>query len=146
MSAAIPPTERLNTHLSEFTAESGGMQIVDAVKLEDVLPLRLKAALGDRGAAQTMSLVQQALASIAAAPRNEPTLCATCDAVLIEVEFSIIVTRPGCDNPAKGLAIGVCKSCAPDRDALDRKALEGLRKIWPKLREIQVTHSGSGRA
>ena len=47
---------------------------------------------------------------------------------------------------AVSLAFSFCDACAADPRHLMAKASEGLRRLWPDLRAIEITHPDGGSA
>jgi hypothetical protein len=53
---------------------------------------------------------------------------------------------PERDAPTNALGFGICERCGQDEKALRTKAADALKKIWPGLRPIAITHAGGGHA
>ncbi len=60
--------------------------------------------------------------------------------------YAVAVAIGSVPTPERGLALGICTWCATEPDDLLAKAREGLARIWPDLRRIEVTHPAGGSA
>jgi hypothetical protein len=121
------------------------VNIIDAVSGAELLA---NAALGDREAAALLLAVTQAAARIKQAPRRKPALCICCPRAVKRLSSATVfgVAVPATANPSGAIGFVFCDRCAGDRDTLAAKAAEGLRRIWPDLRPVAVTHPEGGRA
>jgi hypothetical protein len=129
--------------LSRILTESGGALAVMIVRPPDAPALFEAAQAGDREAARMARAVAAFVERVNGA---EPTLCATCDADLADTPFSVAVVLPSCDDPTKGVAVGVCAECASGRDAILGKAIEALRQVLPDIRHIEMQGHAAGHA
>jgi len=136
----------LQDGVQQFHAEAGGMLSLQVIQRTDLPAMILDALAGSAEAAQLLRLTNQALHNIQAAPRRKPMLCGCCPRSLRHGRYSIIIARPACDDPSQGLALAICNTCGPDRDAIDAKAVAALVRIWPNVRPVAVTHPDGGRA
>jgi hypothetical protein len=53
---------------------------------------------------------------------------------------------PSRDDPARGLALGVCSDCATERDEVLRKAVRVLRHVFPHIRRVEMQGHEAGHA
>ncbi len=132
--------------IQKVNDEAGGLLELQVVQRTDLPALILDALAGSAEAAQLLRLTNQALHNIQTASRRKPMLCGCCPRALRHGQYSIIIARPACDDPLQGLALAICNTCGPDRDAVDAKAVAALVRIWPNVRPVAVTHSDGGRA
>ena len=136
----------LRDGIQKINDEAGGLLELQVVQRTDLPALILDALAGSAEAAQILRQINQALHNIEAAPRRKPMLCGCCPRPLRHGQYSIIIARPACDDPSQGLALAICNTCGPDRDAIDAKAVAALVRIWPNVRPVAVTHPVGGRA
>ncbi len=135
----------LQEGVRQVHAEAGGALTLQVIQRADLPGLALDALAGSDEAAQLLRQVLDTSAAIEAAPRRRPMLCAQCPRGLRGGQYAVVVAKPACDAPSTGLALAVCYRCGPDFAAIQAAAHAGLRRIWPDLREVTITHPG-GRA
>jgi hypothetical protein len=86
---------------------------------------------------------------IKSAPRKRPVLCICCPQPVRQISRTTAfgVVSPATPRPTDALAFAFCDACGghPGGDVME-KARSGLRRIWPDLRPIAVTHEAGGRA
>ncbi len=132
--------------LRKLHVEAAGALNVAIVMPDDMLDVFLGAASGDG----TCEMLAQAFLRMAQAVMiggRKPLLCGSCDRALELGEFSLGLTiAHGHEHPTRSLAFGLCRHCAPDREAADGAAVVTLRRAWPDLRCGVVTHPDGGRA
>ena len=128
--------------------ESGGLLDVDIIDAAAGVALLTAAALGDCGAAALLQSVTQAAARIKHAPRRKPALCMCCPRAIKRITSRTVfgIATPSIATPTGAIGFVFCDHCAADAATLPAKAAEGLRRIWPDLRPVVVTHSTGGRA
>jgi hypothetical protein len=128
--------------------EAAGLLNVDIVDALAGAGLMSDALRGDSEAAALILAVTQAAARIKQAPRQKPALCICCPRAVRRVCAGTVfgVATPAVANPTGAIGFVFCDRCASDRDTLAAKAAEGLRRIWPDLRPVVVTHQHGGRA
>jgi hypothetical protein len=121
------------------------ISIIDALAGAELLT---NAVLGDREAASLLLAITQAAARIKQAPRRSPSLCICCPRAVKRLSSATVfgVAVPATANPGSAIGFVFCDRCAGDRDTLAAKAAEGLRRIWPDLRPVAITHPEGGRA
>ena len=119
--------------------------IIDAVTRSELLA---SAVLGDPEATVLLQAVTQAAARIQQAPRRMPALCMCCPRPVKRVTAATVfgVAVPASLNPSGVVGFVFCERCGADRASLLTKAAEGLRRIWPDLRCVEITHPEGGRA
>ncbi len=127
-------------------AEAGGLLELLVFQSTDAPELILDALAGSAEAKQTLRHIKAVVGSVRAAPRRKPMLCAACPRALRGGVFSIVIARPACDDPTRGLGLAICPRCGPDRDTAHAAAAVALRRIWPDLRPVTITHPAGGRA
>ncbi len=121
--------------------ESGGALYIYVVQTEDVPELLGDALTGNSLAGYLLRAVAETLERVKSAPRRQPPLCASCPRRLRKgVAYSTVAVFPACDDPTKMLALAVCTTCATEPDAIKEKARQGLQRIWPDLRHVEITH------
>jgi hypothetical protein len=111
--------------IAHLVTESGGVLAVMIVRPPDLPALFEAAQAGDREATRLIGAVTTFVERVNGA---EPVPCATCDADLADTAFSTVIVLPSCDEPTKGIALGVCIECASDPDEILRKAMGMLRQ------------------
>lgn len=139
MSALQDGVQRVND-------EAGGLLELQVIQRTDLPALMLDALAGSSEAAQTLRLANDAVAGIQAAPRRRPMLCGCCPRALRGGRYAVVLARPARDDAAQPLAMAICTKCGPDFGAIQAAATVALRRIWPDLRPITITHSKAGRA
>ncbi len=130
------------------SAESGGAIHVTIVTPETGVELIALAALGNAEAAMLLRAVVGAANWIKRAPRQKPVLCMCCPRPVRLVTGATVfgVAAPAKESPVQAIGFAFCDRCGERPTELLGKAAAGLRRIWPDLREIAVTHPGGGRA
>jgi hypothetical protein len=129
------------------TREAAGAVEIAVIMQSELLGLLNEARRGNPSAEKLLNLTAQTLARIEIAPRGAPMLCACCPRpVRPGGRFNIAVAIPARDDPRGALSLAVCGRCASTPQEVSDKALEGLRRIWPDLRTLAVTHPQGGRA
>ncbi len=132
--------------LARFQSEAGGMMELVVVRPTDAVDILADAFAGDSRAVTLMRAIEQAADAIRDAPRRLPMLCAACPRPLKHGRYSFGVALPACDRPAHGLALAVCSRCATERGDIQTMATAALRRLFPDLRPVAVTHADGGRA
>jgi len=136
----------LQEGVQRVSDEAGGLLTLQVIQQHDMPALMLDAVAGSDEAVQLLRLAKETLAGIEAAPRRRPMLCGACPRALRDGRFAIIVAKPACDDPTQGIALAICPRCGPTYGAIQAAAAVALRRIWPDLRAITITHSKAGRA
>jgi hypothetical protein len=128
--------------------EAAGVLDVSIIDYLAGAVLMANAALGDHESAALLLAVRQAATRIKQAPRRKPALCICCPRAIkrLTAETVFGVATPAIANPTGAIGFVFCDKCAADRTTLTAKAAEGLRRIWPDLRPIEITHPVGGRA
>ena len=129
--------------ITEFAMESGGMLDVVVVCPPDILAL-FEAALADDPKA--VRLTHAVASLIERVEGAEAVLCGSCDANLADTAFSAVIAAPSRDDPARGIALGVCAECASEPDAILRKAVTALRHVFPGIRRVEMQGHAAGHA
>ena len=132
--------------LARFQSEAGGMMELVVVRPTDAIDVMADALAGDGRAVCVLQAIEQAADAIRDAPRRLPMLCATCPRPLRGSRYSFGVALPDSDRPTHGLALAVCTRCATERGDIQAKATAALRRVFPDLRPVTVTHPTGGRA
>jgi hypothetical protein len=135
----------LRDGIQQVNDEAGGMLTLQVIERADMPAMIADALGGSAEAAQLLRLTNQVLANIQGAPRRRPMLCGSCPRVLQGSRYAIIIARPACDDPTQGLSMAICPRCGPTHGAIQAAAAVALRRIWPNLRPVTITHPG-GRA
>jgi hypothetical protein len=120
--------------------EAAGLLDVSIVDARSGVELIADAIRGDREAAEVLQAVRQAAQRVREAPRRKPALCIYCPRAVkrITAETVFGIAIPATANPTRALGFVFCAKCAADRGALAAKAVDGLKRIWPDLRTIEV--------
>jgi hypothetical protein len=128
--------------------ESAGLLDVDIVDALAGADLLVRATRGDKEAAALFLAVTQAATRIKQAPRRKPALCICCPRSIKRLTAATVfgVAAPAIANPTGAIGFAFCDRCSADRTTLAAKAAEGLRRIWPDLRPVTVSHPTGGRA
>lgn len=126
--------------------EGGGAVELVVVRQTDALDMLGDAMAGNARAAGLLRATNDALGRIAAAPRRFPMLCAACPRPLKPGRYAIVLAVPARSDPTTAIGLAVCQHCAIGIADIRAKAAIGLRRIWPDLRPITVTHPRGGQA
>lgn len=132
--------------LAHFQSEAGGVMELVVVRPIDAAGVMLDALAGDTRAANVVKAIDRAADAIRDAPRRLPMLCASCPRPLKGGRYSFGIALPMSENPTHGLALAVCTRCATERGEIQAKATAALRRVFPDLRSVAVTHAAGGRA
>lgn len=132
--------------LARFQSEAGGVMELVVIRPIDAAGIMLDALAGDIRAASVVKAIEHAADAIRDAPRRLPMLCAACPRPLKGGRYSFGIALPASDNPTHGLALAVCTRCATERGDIQTKATAALRRVFPDLRPVTVTHAAGGRA
>ncbi len=145
--SAEPTQQELEDGLHILRAQGDGMLELEVIQPSESTVLLLGAYAGNDRAKRTLVPVMSLLKSIATAPRKAPRLCGSCPrAVRRGSRFSIVVAWPSCDDPTQALALAICDRCATDHAGVEAKATAALRRLWPNLTPIRLTHNAGSRA
>ena len=132
--------------LARLQSEAGGMMELVIVRPTDAVDIMADALAGDGRAVSLLQAMEQAAGAIRNAPRRLPMLCAACPRPLRHGRYAFGVALPARDNPTHGLTLAVCTRCATARGDIEAKATAALRRVFPDLRPVTVTHATGGRA
>ena len=146
MSAPFPSKAELGAAFQRINDQASGLLVVEAVLLEDMPGLFIEALAGNANALRVLRMVRQSVDRIERAPKNARMLCASCPRSLRQGRYIVAAAFPSCDDPAEGMAMAVCDRCASTREQAVERATFGLRRVWPDLRPIAVTHPEGGKA
>lgn len=139
--------EALKNGLEAIQAEAGGLLELVVVRPDDGLGYISKALCGDLDAARILKAIGAAGVKIDNAPKRMPVLCASCPRpIRTKSHFAFILALPKNGNPANALSLAVCARCAVDPAEIQAKAVTALRKLWPDMRQVEITHSAGGQA
>ncbi len=136
----------LSAGIEKLSAEAAGLLSVAVVQLEDLPNLVIDMMRGDPEAGILFTAVRNAISAIDNAPRRSPALCVSCPRVLRKGRFALCIAFPDKHDPAHALGLAVCRHCATDADGIKAKAVVGLKRLWPNLRPINITHKSGGHA
>jgi hypothetical protein len=127
---------------------SAGLLNVSIVDAGAWAGLLAHALMGDRGSEALLQAVVQAGARVEQAPRRLPALCLCCPRAVKRISANTVfgVAMPVIGKPTGAVGFVFCDRCASDRSALPTKAITGLRRIWPELRQVEITHPVGGQA
>jgi hypothetical protein len=131
-------------------AESGGLLrigIFDLAKIGEVLAA---ASLGNETAKMLIGALLEERQRILDAPPDRPVLCVACSRPIKKISdtetiYGLLI--PSVAQPKTALSFAFCPKCAAaDRPALFTKSEAGLRRLWPGLRSVVISHQDGGRA
>ena len=127
--------------------EAAGVLSVQVVLPAEILALVLDAMVTAAAESCRLFIVVADIADrINAASRTKkPMLCSGCDTHLPGPRFAVVVASGYRDDATRAIALCVCSGCGTERPAILRVATVSLRRIWPDVREIELS-PGSGRA
>lgn len=133
--------------MQDVHRDAAGAIEITVVQQQDMLAITTAMLEGDYRAAQLFDLAAQTLAHIKQAPARSATLCACCPRpIRSNSRFSLVMAIPARDSPRVAMTIAVCDACATGVLAVQAKAIEALRTVWPDLRAMQITHPEGSRA
>lgn len=142
-----PTQQDLEDGLHILRTQGDGMLEIEVIQPSESTALLLGAYAGNDRARRTLTPVMSLLQSIGEAPRKAPRLCGSCPrAVRRSSKFSIVIAWPSCDDPTQALALAICERCATDYAGVEAKATTALRRLWPNLTPIRLTHGTGGCA
>lgn len=103
---------------------------------------------GDPEATSLLMAVAATARRVKEAPRRDPAMCICCPRRIrrITCENTFGLAFPSVENPTTAVGFIFCSKCAAEPESLQTRATEGLRRIWPNLRAVTVTHPAGGRA
>lgn len=124
-------------HLARLQDESGGVLACRTFRPADVAWLMRDAERGDASAAKILTLLNEFLCRIHAAPSEASALCATCERELRSTRFSAVIVSP-MRRPSVGLTFGLCSHCVGgvSAAAVKKKIIAACQQIWPTVREL----------
>jgi hypothetical protein len=128
---------------AQIARESGGMMEVRIIRPVDARGMFTAAAAGDRDAAR---LSRALVALLKGANGAAGMQCSVCDVELAGTRFTAVFALPACDDPSKLIAAGLCTACTSDPEARMRRAVQGLRRLFPALRCVEMQGHSAGRA
>jgi hypothetical protein len=128
--------------------ESAGLLNVSIVDAGAWAGLLARALIGDRESEALLQAVVQAGARVEQAPRRLPALCLCCPRAVKRISANTVfgVAMPAIGNPTGAIGFVFCDRCSADRSTLPTKVIAGLRRFWPELRHVEITHHAGGRA
>jgi hypothetical protein len=146
--SSIMTNQEWRAGIEQVHAEAGGLLDVTIIDSVTGSALWAAAVLGDHEAASLLQAVAQAAARIKQAPQRMPALCMCCPRPVKRITAATVfgVAVPASPNPSGAVGFVFCDRCGDDRASLLNKAAEGLRRIWPDLRCVEITHPEGGRA
>jgi hypothetical protein len=136
--------------IKRVQAESGGLLhigIFDLAKIGEVLAA---ASLGNETAKMLIGALLEERQRIIDAPPDRPVLCVACPRAIkkisdTETVYGLLI--PSVAQPKTAVSFTFCPTCAAaGRPALFTKAEAGLRRLWPELKLVTITHEAGGRA
>lgn len=128
--------------------ESAGLLDVSIVDGASGSALLAAALNSDYEAAVLLKSVAQAAARVKQAARRKPALCICCPRTIKRITAATVfgIATPSIASPTGAIGFVFCDRCAEDPATLPAKAAVGLRRIWPDLRPVVITHATGGRA
>ncbi len=145
--SAHPTCAELEASLRTLHEEAARLLHLGIVLPDEFPDLTLAVVRGEPGAQILFGQVVRAVADVHGAPRRSPKLCGSCPRRIRRGDrFSVAIATPVCDDPTNALALVICQKCGPDRASVQAAATRGLRRVWPDLRNVAVTHETGRRA
>ena len=135
--------------LQALQAEADGIMGFHVLQPRDVPELLGCAARGELDALQLVNVLCDLLERIAHAPRDKPMLCSCCSHRLRRsgfTGFSVIIASPERPDASRCLALAICDQCERTPEAIQVKAMQAFRRIWPDARPITIDRRGAGQA
>jgi heterodisulfide reductase subunit A-like polyferredoxin len=139
--------DTLNHGIAQVHAEGGGLLDVFLIPPCDGPELVAAALLGSASAARVLSVITDTAETIRRSARKTgPTLCLCCPRCVRRLDgVTFGFASPASDSATGAIGFAICERCSIKPD-LDANVQGALRRIWPDLRPITVTHSDGGRA
>jgi hypothetical protein len=136
------------TGIRQVHDESGGVLDVTIVDSVTGAALLVAASFGDTEASAILYAVAQSATHVRQAPQRLPVLCICCPRPVKRVSTNTVfgVVAAAAPKPTGAIGFVFCEKCSNDRASLVAKATDGLRRLWPDLRSIEITHRNGGRA
>lgn len=145
--SAVPKPSSWAADMQSFQDEAAGVLVLQVVQRSDMPDLLLDVVCGSSEAQQLLGLVSKTLTRIETAPRGKSMLCGCCPKpIRLGGQFSLVVAWPGVATPERGLVLAICHRCGSDYATVQAKATVALKRVWPDLRPIAITHPVGGRA
>ena len=140
------PQLDLLTGLRRLQAEGGGVLRKYLIGFREFLPVLIGAEAGDSVCLHLRTAMEDAQRKVLLLAATEPVPCFVCPAEILDpVGCTYIVVMAHADHRNTGLSGVICPGCGSLRD-LDARTEGAIRRLWPDLRSIMVTHPGGGRA
>jgi len=136
----------LQEGVQRVSDEAGGLLTLQVIQQHDMPALILDALAGSDEAVQLLRLAKETLAGIQGAPRRRPMLCGACPRTLRGGRFALVLAKPARDDATQGIALAICSRCGLSHGAIQAAAAVALRRIWPDLRLVIITHTTGGNA
>lgn len=137
----------LNDGIALVQAESGGLLDLFLIPPEEGPGLVAAAALGSATATRVLRAIVDTASRIRqSARKTEPVLCMTCPRCVRRLDgVTFGLASPAANNATGAIGFVVCHRCSGKSD-LNVDVQTALRRIWPDLRPITVTHGEGGHA
>lgn len=145
--SAHPTCAELAASLRAVHDESGGLLNLDIVSPDNFQELTAAVELNEPGARTLFRQVYKVAAGVHEAPRKSPKLCGSCPRRIRRGDFfTVVIATPACDDPSNAVGLAICSRCSPDLVSTQAAALRGLKRVWPDLWNVLITHETGGRA
>jgi hypothetical protein len=133
--------------LEKVHTEAAGALHVSLICAEQRIELLCLALLGNPEAMMLTAAITDSAAWIKRATRREPVLCLCCPRRIKRITPATIfgVVSPAIPSPGHAVGFAFCDVCAGKPGLMDATTA-ALKKIWPNLRPIVVTHPRGGTA
>jgi hypothetical protein len=137
----------LTAGLALVQAEGGGLLDLFLIPPEEGPSLIAAAALGSVTATRVLRAITDTASRIRqSARKTEPTLCLCCPRAVRRLNgVTFGLASPAADRATGAIGFVVCQQCSGKPD-LNAGVQTALRRIWPDLRPIAVTHREGGHA
>ena len=125
--------------IGEVHREFAGALNVNIVTAAAGVQLVAASMLGDPEATMLLRAILDSAAWIKRAPRQQPVLCMCCPQPIRRITPATVfgVAAPAIATPGRAIGFAFCDACGERPGELMAKATEGLRRIWPDMREIR---------
>jgi hypothetical protein len=136
-------------HLADGIKQLSGRPLcVSIITAENGAALLAASVQGDVEATMLLRAIVDSATWIKRQAHRKPALCVSCPQAIRRVTPAMIfgVVAPTTPTIGHGLGFAFCAQCAEHPDELMAKAAEALRRFWPDLRPLVVTHPAGGRA
>ncbi len=133
--------------IARVHVQAGGVLDVYLVSGAEAADLMTASFLGVGHATRLLGAVSTSIAHVLRSTgKRNPTLCVCCPRCVRRLDgIRIGIVAAATDDAADVISFVVCARCSSAPD-LTKNIMHALRRIWPDLRPISITHPTGGRA